>query len=76
MNLELHDVQDGFTKGRASRDQTANIHWIIKKARDFQKNITFCFIDYAKAYDGESESESHSAAAAAAAKSLQSCPTL
>ena len=48
---ELPDVQAGFRKGRGSRDQIANIHWIIKKAREFQKNIYFCFIDYAKAFD-------------------------
>ena len=51
MNLELPDVQAGFRKGRGTRDQIANIHWIIKKAREFQKNIYFCFIDYAKAFD-------------------------
>ena len=51
MNHELPDVQAGFKKGRGIRDQTANIHWIIKKAREFQKNIYFCFIDYAKAFD-------------------------
>ena len=45
------DVQAGFKKGRGTRDQIANIHWIIKKAREFQKNIYFCFIDYAKAFD-------------------------
>ena len=49
-NCELPDVQAGFRKGRGTRDQIANIHWIIKKARVFQKNI-FCFIDYAKAFD-------------------------
>ena len=48
---ELPDVQAGFRKGRGSRDQINNIHWIIKKARDFQRNIYFCFIDYAKAFD-------------------------
>ena len=48
---ELPDVQDGFTKGRGTRDQIANICWIIKKAREFQKNIYFCFINYAKAFD-------------------------
>ena len=48
---ELWDVQAGFRKGRGTRDQIANIHWIIKKAREFQKNIYFCFIDYAKAFD-------------------------
>ena len=48
MNRELSDVQDGFRKGRGTRDQIANICWIIKKARDFQKTIYFCFIDYAK----------------------------
>ena len=50
MNHELPDVQTGFTKGRGTRDQIANIRWIIKKAREFQKNIYFCFIDYAKAF--------------------------
>ena len=48
---ELPDVQAGFRKGRGTRDQTANIPWIIEKAREFQKNIYFCFIDYAKAFD-------------------------
>ena len=51
MNRELPDVQAGFTKGRETRDQIANICWIIKKAKEFQKNIYFCFIDYAKAFD-------------------------
>ena len=51
MNREIPDVQDGFTKGRGTRDQTANICWIIEKRREFQKNIYFCFIDYAKAFD-------------------------
>ena len=51
MNHELPDVQAGFRKGRGTRDQIANICWIIKKARKFQKNIYFCFIDYAKAFD-------------------------
>ena len=51
MNRELPDVQAGFRKGRGTRDQIANICWIIKKAREFQKNIYFCFIDYAKAFD-------------------------
>ena len=51
MNRELPDVQAGFRKGRGTRDQIANIHWIIKKAREFQRNIYFCFIDYAKAFD-------------------------
>ena len=51
VNRELPDVQAGFIKGRGTRDQIANIHWIIKKAREFQKNIYFCFIDYAKAFD-------------------------
>ena len=49
VNLELPDVQAGFRKGRGTRDQIANIHWIIQKAREFQKN--FCFIDYAKTFD-------------------------
>ena len=48
---ELQDVQAGFRKGRGTRDQIANIHLIVKKARGFQKNIYFCFIDYAKAFD-------------------------
>ena len=48
MNQELPDVQDGFRKGRVTRDQIANIHWIMEKASKFQKNIYFCFIDYAK----------------------------
>ena len=51
MNHELPDVQACFRKGRGTRDQIANIRWIIKKAREFQKNIYFCFIDYAKAFD-------------------------
>ena len=51
VNRELPDVQAGFRKGRGTRDQIANIRWIIKKAREFQKNIYFCFIDYAKAFD-------------------------
>ena len=50
MNRELPDVQAGFRKGRGTRDQIANIHWIIENAKEFQKNIYFCFIDYAKAY--------------------------
>ena len=51
VNCELPDVQAGFRKGRGTRDQIANICWIIKKAREFQKSIYFCFIDYAKAFD-------------------------
>ena len=51
MNRELPNVRAEFRKGRGTRDQIANIHWIIKKARDFQKNIYFCFIVYAKAFD-------------------------
>ena len=51
MNHEFPDVQTGFRKGRGTRDQFANIHWITEKAREFQKNIYFCFIDYAKAFD-------------------------
>ena len=51
VNHELADSQAGFRKGRGTRDQIANIHWIIDKAREFQKNIYFCFIDYAKAFD-------------------------
>ena len=51
MNHELPDVQAGFRKGRGTRDQIANIHWIMEKAREFQRNIYFCFIDYTKAFD-------------------------
>ena len=51
MNCEIADVQAGFRKGRGTIDQIANIHWIIEKARELQKNIYFCFIDYAKAFD-------------------------
>jgi len=51
MNHELPDVETGFRKGRGTRDQIANICWIIEQAREFQKNIYFCFIDYAKAFD-------------------------
>ena len=50
-NQEFPDVQAGFRKDRGTRDLTANIHWIMKKAREFQKNIYFCFVDYAKAFD-------------------------
>ena len=50
-NRELSDVQAGFRKGRGTRDQIANTRWIVEKAREFQKNIYFCFIDYAKAFD-------------------------
>ena len=52
MNHKLPDVEAAFRKGRGSRDQIANIHWIMEKAREFQKNISFCFIDYAKSFDG------------------------
>ena len=51
VNQDLPDVQAAFRKGRGARDQIADIHWIIEKAREFQKNIYFCFIDYAKAFD-------------------------
>ena len=51
MNREIPDVQAGFSKGRGTRDQIANIRWIMEKAREFQKNIHFCFTDYAKAFD-------------------------
>ena len=51
LNREIPDVQAGFRKGRGTRDQTANICWIMEKAREFQKNVDFCFIDYAKAFD-------------------------
>ena len=52
MGRELPGVQAGFRKGRGTRDQIANIHWIMEKARELHKNIYFCFIDYAKAFDG------------------------
>ena len=51
VNHELPDIQAGFRKSRGTKDQIANIHWIIRKAREFQKSIYFCFIDYAKAFD-------------------------
>ena len=51
MNRELPDIQAGFRKSRRTRDQIANVHWIIEKAREFQKNTYFCFIDYTKAFD-------------------------
>ena len=51
MNRELADVQTGFRKGRGTRDQIVNLHWIIGKAREFQENVYFCFIDYAKAFN-------------------------
>ena len=89
MNHELPDVQAGFRKGRGTRDQIANIRWIIEKTREFQKNIYFCFIDYAKAFDSvdhhklqkilrEMGIPDHLTClfSAAAAKSLQSCPNL
>ena len=56
VNHEVSDVQAGFRKGRGTRDQTANISWIIKKAREFQKNIYFCVINYAKAFDNKGPS--------------------
>ena len=52
VNRELPDVQAGFTKGRGTRNQSGNNHWIIEKAREFQKNIYFCFVDYDKGFDG------------------------
>ena len=58
MNCELPDVQTAFRKGKGARDQIANIHWITEKAREFQKNIYLCFIDYAKAFDWVDQSES------------------
>ena len=57
VNHELPDVQAGFREDRGTRDQIANILWIIKKAREFQKNTYFCFIDYAKAFDCEDHSK-------------------
>ena len=55
VNRELADVQAGFRKGRGTRDQIANIHWIIEKAGEFHKNIYFCFIDYTKAFNCRSQ---------------------
>ena len=57
MNHELPDVQAGFRQGRGTRDQIANICWIIEKTQEFQKNIYFCFIDYAKAFDSVDHNE-------------------
>ena len=57
MERELPDIQAGFRKGRGTRDQIANIHWIKEKARGFQENIYFCFIDYTKAFDGVDHSK-------------------
>ena len=57
MNRELPDVQAGFRKGRGTRDQISNIRWIIKKAREFQENIYFCFTDYAKAFESVDHSK-------------------
>ena len=57
MNHQLPDVQAGFRQGRGTRDQIANIRWIIKKAKEFQRNIYFCFIDYAKAFGGVDHSK-------------------
>ena len=57
VNCELTDVQAGFRKGRGARDQIASICWIIEKAREFQKSIYFCFIDYVKAFDGVDHSK-------------------
>ena len=60
MNRELPDVQAGFRKGRGTRDQISNICWIMEKAREFQKNIYFCFIDYTKAFDCVDPTQSRS----------------
>ena len=60
MKQELPDVQAGFRKGRGTRDQIANIFWIIKKAQEFQKNIYFCFIDYTKAFGGSQQTVENS----------------
>ena len=68
MNRELPDVQAGFRKGRGTRDQIANISWIIEKGREFQKNIYFCFTDYAKTFDCVDHNQIRSVA--------QLCPTL
>ena len=81
VNRELLDVQAGFRKGRGTRDQIPKICWIIEKAREFQKNIYLCFINYTKAFDCVYHNKLWKTlrdgnAAAAAIKSLQSCPTL
>ena len=60
MNLELPVVQTGFRKGRGTRDQIVNIHWIIQKAREFQKNISFCFTNQAKAFCGSQQTVENS----------------
>ena len=60
VNCDLPDVQAGFRKGRGTRDQIANIHWIIEKAREFQKNIYFCFIDYTKSLCGSQQTPENS----------------
>ena len=73
VNHELPDVQAGFRKGRGTRDQIANIRWIMEKAREFQKNIYFCFIDYAKAFDCVDHNQLSSVQFSSVA---QSCPTL
>ena len=57
VSQELPDIQTGFRKGRGTRDQIANIHWIIEKEREFKRNLYFCFIDYAKAFDSEDHSK-------------------
>ena len=59
VNCEIPDGQAGFRKIRGTRDQIANIHWIIEKATEFQRSVYFCFIDYAKAFDSEVKSLSH-----------------
>ena len=72
VNHELPDIKVGFRKGRGTRDQNANICWITEKAREFQKNIYFCFIDKAKAFDCVDHKELWKILTTAAAKSLQS----
>ena len=80
MNWELPDVQVGLRKGRGTRDEIANIYWIIEKTREFQKNIYFCFTDYSKPFNYADYNKLwkilNEVHAAAAAKSLQLCPTL
>ena len=77
MNQELPDIQAGFRKGTGTRDQIANIRWIIEKAREFQKNIYFCFIDYAKAFDNVDHNKLWKILQEMGISSVaQSCPTL
>ena len=74
VNHELPDVQAGFRKGRDTRDQIANIRWIIEKAREFQKNIYFCFIDYAKIFDCVDHNKLKNSSGGGKTRALDLCP--